>query len=205
MQVADTGTPLASFYVSPLLVDQIKEGQKQVSEMIKLRAEIKGGKKPEFHIRDGVIVRGSRMCVPEIEELKREIMEEAHSSAYSMHLGSTKMYNTLREHYWWKGMKKEIADFVSRCLTCQQVKAEHQKPAGKIQPLPIPVLKWDKITMDFVIGLRRTRRQHDVIWVILDRLTKSAHFLPVSNDDLFDKLAQLYVEEIVRYILFLYR
>ena len=155
LQVADTGTLLASFYVRPLLVDQIKEGQKQVSEMIKLRAEIEGGRKPEFQIRDdGVIVRGSRMCVPEIGELKREIMEEAHSSAYAMHPGSTKMYHTLREHYWWKGMKKEIADFVSRCLTCQQVKAEHQKPAGKIQPLPIPVWKWDKITMDLLPGFQ---------------------------------------------------
>ena len=94
--------------------------------MIKLRAEIEGGRKPEFQIRDnGVIVRGSRMCAPEIGELKREIMEEAHSSAYAMHPGSTKMYHTLREHYWWKGMKKEITDFVSSCLTCQQVKAEH--------------------------------------------------------------------------------
>ena len=107
MQVADTGTLLASFYVHPLLVDQIKEGQKQVSEMIRLRAEIEGGRKPKFRIRDdGVIVRGSRMCVPEIDELKREIMEEAHSSAYAMHPGSTKMYHTLREHYWWKGIEK---------------------------------------------------------------------------------------------------
>ena len=103
------------------------------------------------------------MCVPKIGELKCEIMEEAHTSAYAMHPSSTKMYHTLREHYWWKGMKKEIADFVSRCLTCQQVKAEPQKPAGKIQPLSIPVWKWDKITMDFVIGLPRTRRQHDAI------------------------------------------
>ena len=97
-----------------------------------------------------------------------------------------------------EGLKKEIADFVSRCLTCQQVKLEHQKPVGKIQPLPIPVWKWDNITMDFVIGFPRTRRQHDAIWVIVDRLTKSAHFLLVSNDDLLDKLAQLYVDEIVR-------
>ena len=100
------------------------------------------------------------MCVPEIGELKREIVEEAHSSAYAMHPGSTKMHHTLREHYWWKGMKKEIADFVSRCLTCQQVKAEHQKLAEKIQPLPIPVWKCDKITMDFVTGLPRTTRCH---------------------------------------------
>ena len=77
--------------------------------MIKLRVEIEGGRKPKFQIRDdGVIVRESRMCVPEIAELKREILEEAHSSAYAMHLGSTKMYHTLREHYWWKGMKRKL-------------------------------------------------------------------------------------------------
>ena len=140
MQVADTGILLASFYVRPFLLDQIKEGQNQVLEMIKLRVEIKGGRKPEFQIRDdGVIVKGSRMCVPKIGELKREIMEEAHSSGYSMHSGSTKMYLTLWEHYWWKRMKKEIVDFISRSLTYQQEKAEHQKPTGKIQPLPIHV------------------------------------------------------------------
>ena len=71
------------------------------------------------------------MCA-EYDELKRDIMEEVHSSAYAMHPGSTKMYRTLEEQYWWNGMKKEIASFVSRCLTCQQVKAEHQRPVGKI-------------------------------------------------------------------------
>ena len=70
--------------------------------------------------------------MPEYGERKRDIMEEAHSSAYAMHPGSTNMYKTLKEHYWWNGMKKEIASFVSRCLTYQQVRAEHQKPAGKI-------------------------------------------------------------------------
>ena len=138
------------------------------------------------------------MCVPEYGELKRDIMEEAHSSAYSMHQGSTKMYKTLKEHYWWNGMKKEIASFVSRCLTCQQVKAEHQKPEGKIQLLPILVWKWENITMDFVTGLPRTQRQHDAIWVIVDRLTKSAHFLPINVEDSLEKLAKLYVDEIVR-------
>ena len=103
-----------------------------------------------------MIVKGQRMYVPEYGELKRDIMEEAHSSAYAMHPGSTKMYKTLKEHYWWNGMKKEIASFVSRCLACQQMKAEHQKPVGKIQLLPIPVWKREKITMDFVIGLPRT-------------------------------------------------
>ena len=99
-------------------------GQSLDPQMIKLKEEIEKGKKAEFQIRDnGMIVKGQRMCVLEYGELKREIMEEAHSSAYAMHPGSTKMYRTLKEHYWWNGMKKEIAGFVSRCLTCQQVKA----------------------------------------------------------------------------------
>ena len=167
--------------------------------MIKLKEEIEKGKKAEFQIRDdGMIVKGQRMYVLEYGELKRDIMEEVHSSAYAMHPGSTKMYKTLKEHYWWNGMKKEIASFVPRCLTCQQVKAEHLRPMGKIQLLPIPVWKWEKITMDFVIGLPQTQRQHDVIWVIVDRLTKSAHFLPVNVEDSLEKLAQLYVDEIVR-------
>ena len=100
--------------------------------MIKLKEEIEKGKKVEFQIRDDdMIVKGQRMCVSEYGELKRDIMEEAHSSAYAMHPGSTKMYKTLKEHYWWNGMKKEIASFVSRYLTCQQVKVEHQKPRGR--------------------------------------------------------------------------
>ena len=68
---------------------------------------------------------GQRLCVPDVIELKKEIMEEAHSSAYAMHPGSTKMYRTLKDHYWWRGMKREIAEFVSKCLTCQQIKIEH--------------------------------------------------------------------------------
>ena len=90
-------------------------------------------------------------------------MEEAHTSAYVMHPGSTKMYRTLKDHYWWRGMKREIAEFVSKCLTCQQIKIEHQKPAGLLQPLSIPEWKWERIMMDFVIGLPKTQRGHDAM------------------------------------------
>ena len=145
-----------------------------------------------------MIVKGQRMCVPEYGELKRDIMEEAHSSTYAMHPGSTKTYKTLKKHYWWNGMKKEIASFISKSLTYQQVKAENQRPVWKIQLLPILIWKWEKITMDFVKSLARTQRNHDAIWVIVDRLTKSAHFLPVNVEDSLEKLAQLYVDEIVR-------
>ena len=87
-------------------------------------------------------------------------------------------------------MKKEVAKFVARCLTCQQIKAEHQAPLGKLQFLSIPEWKWEKITMDFVIGLPRTFRKHDAVWVIVDRLTKSAHFLPIQQGNSLDKLAR---------------
>ena len=102
INVEDSGALLATFHVRPLLVDQILVGQSQDPRMIKLKEEIEKGKKAEFQIRDdGMIVKGQRMCVPKYGELKRDIMEEAHSSAYAMHPGSTKMYKTLKEHYWW--------------------------------------------------------------------------------------------------------
>ena len=149
---------------------------------MKLRSKIEAGQQSNFTLRgDGTLVLGQRLCVPDVIELKKEIMEEAHSSAYAMHRGSTKMYQTLRDHYWWRGMKREIAEFVSKCLTCQQIKIEHQKPVGLLQPLSIPEWKWERITMDFVTGLPRTQSGHDAIWVIVDRLTKSAHFIATNN------------------------
>ncbi|XP_074355258.1 uncharacterized protein LOC141693960 [Apium graveolens] len=93
--------------------------------------------------------------------------------------------------------RREIAEWVSRCLTCQQVKAEHQRPSGLLQPLEIPEWKWEHITMDFVVGLPRTRANHDAIWVIVDRLTKSAHFLPINERYTIEKLVTLYLKEIV--------
>ena len=107
------------------------------------------------------------------------------------------MYHSIKNLYWWDGMKKNVADFFSKCLTYQQVKAEHQKPFGKLQPLPIPQWKWNRITMDFIIELPRSRDGYDSIQVIVDRLTKSAHFLPVKVTYSVAKLANLYVKHIV--------
>ena len=199
LEVEDSGALLAMFHVRPLLVDQILAGKSLDPQIIKLKEEIEKGKKAEFQIRDdGMIVKGQRMCVLEYGELKRDIMEEAHSSAYAMHPGSTKMYRTLKDHYWWRGMKREIAEFVSKCLTCQQIKIKHQKPAGLLQPLSILEWKWERITMDFVTGLPKTQRGHDTIWVIVDRLTKSAHFIATNNTYPLERYARLYVDEIVR-------
>ena len=95
-------------------------------------------------------------------------------------------------------MKKDIANFVSKYLMCQQVKAEHQKPHITFHPLPILEWKWEHITMDFVVGLPRTWVDYDAIWIIVDRLTKSMHFLAIRNNFSLDKLAKLYIGEIVK-------
>ena len=108
------------------------------------------------------------------------------------------MYHDLKAMFWWPGMKNDVAEYVSKCLTCQKVKIEHQRPSGMLQPLEIPQWKWESIAMDFVSGLPRTRAGFDAIWVIVDRLTKSAHFLPIRMTYTLEELARLYIKEIVR-------
>ncbi|GJW36076.1 putative reverse transcriptase domain-containing protein [Tanacetum coccineum] len=124
-------------------------------------------------------------------------MHESHKSKYSIHLGLDKMYQDLKLLYWWLNMKDDIATYVSKCLTCAKVKAEHQNLSGLLQQPEIPVWKWERITMDFVSGLPRTPSGYDTIWVIVDRLTKSAHFLPMKKTDSMEKLTRLYWKEIV--------
>jgi hypothetical protein len=107
------------------------------------------------------------------------------------------MYRDLKTDYWWPGMKRDVARYVEKCLTCLRVKAEHQRPHGKLQPLEIPVWKWEHITMDLITKLPRTPRNFDAIWVIVDRLTKSAHFIAMRESSSAEKLADIYVREIV--------
>ncbi|GJS15586.1 reverse transcriptase domain-containing protein [Tanacetum coccineum] len=129
-------------------------------------------------------------------EMLTLIMNEAYKSKYSVHPGADKMYYDLRDMYWWPGMKKDIALYVSKCLTCLKVKAEHQRLFGLLQQPKILEWKWERIAMDFVMKLPRTSSGHDSIWVIMDRLTKSAHFLPMREDYKMDRLARLYLNEI---------
>ena len=152
-----------------------------------------------FRVDDGGCIRmKDRLWVPNDPELRKEILDKAHLSKYTVHPGGTKMFKDLQRRYWWNGMKREVAAYVSRCLTCQQIKIEHQRPGGSMQRIEIPQWKWKDITMDFVVGLPRTRRKHDAIWVIVDRLTKSAHFLPIRISQPLESLADLYIREIVR-------
>jgi hypothetical protein len=128
-----------------------------------------------------VICFGKRLVFPVDPEIRKTIFDEAHMSKSSIHPGSTKMYQDLKQNFWWSNMKVDIAKYVSECDTCHRMKASHLKSAGVLQPLSIPMWKWDDISMDFIVGLPLTARKKDSIWVIVDRLTKTAHFIAVHT------------------------
>jgi hypothetical protein len=138
-----------------------------------------------------------RLCVPDIKLIWELILKEAQQTAHSIHPGSKKMYQDLKKRFWWYGMKREIAEYVVVCDSCQRIKAEHQRPTGLLQPLQIPQWKWDEIGMDFIVGLPCTCTGYDSIWVVVDRLTKVAHFIPVKTTYNSAVLAELYMSQIV--------
>ena len=180
------------------LRDEINKRQHEDPYLQEEIRRIGEGRASEFSLDTHEALRfHGRLCVPDIPEIKEVILKEAHQTPYSIHPGSTKMYMDLKETFWWNNMKREIAKFVAECHTCQRVKAEHQSPAGKLQPLPIPEWKWEEIGMDFITGLPMTKGHKDMIWVIVDRLTKSAHFIAVNQKDHGEKLVKIYVDHIV--------
>ena len=138
-----------------------------------------------------------RICIPQDEALRRLILEKVHHSTYSIHPGSTKMYMDLKQKYWWTRMKGDIAEYVAQCDTYRWVKSKHQQPTRLLQPLHILVWKWDEISMDFIVGLPKTQNGYDYIWVIVDRLMKVAHFISVRADYKGNRLAQLYINNIL--------
>ncbi|XP_073131640.1 uncharacterized protein [Henckelia pumila] len=189
---------LSALTMVPSFLDKIRTGQASDQQLLtwKLKDEAKGG--ALYTVKDGIVHHKGRKWVPAVDSLREDVMTEAHTVPYSIHQGSTKMFKDLQMLYWWPGMKKDIVKFISKCLTCQQVKVEHQRPAGLLKPLHIPTWKWEDVTMDFVIGLPITQRRMNSIWIIVDRLTKSAHFLPVRNNFSMNQYAELYIREVVR-------
>nr|GEZ18300.1 putative reverse transcriptase domain-containing protein [Tanacetum cinerariifolium] len=146
---------------------------------------------------DGTLCLNGRSWLPCYGDLRSVIMHKSHKSKYSIHPGSEKMYQDVKKLYWWPNMKADIATYVSKCLMCARVKAEYQRPSGLLVQLAIPEVKWDNITMDFITKLLKSSQGFDTIWVIMDRLTKYAHFLPIRKNDPLDKLARLYLNKIV--------
>ncbi|GKB09380.1 putative reverse transcriptase domain-containing protein [Tanacetum coccineum] len=146
---------------------------------------------------DGTLCLNNKSWLPCYGDIRNLIMHESHESKYFVHPGSDNMYQDMKKLYWWPNMKVDIATYVSKCLTCLKVKAEHQKPSGLLVQPENPQWKWDNITMDFITKLPKKSGGYDTIWVIVDRLTKSAHFLPMRENDCMDKLERVYLKEIV--------
>nr|GFD18614.1 putative reverse transcriptase domain-containing protein [Tanacetum cinerariifolium] len=170
--------------VGGMLIENSKDPEKPMKEKLEPRV-------------DGTLCLNNRSWLPCYGELRNLIMHESHKSKYYVYPGFDKMYQDMKLLYWWPNMKADITTYVSKCLTCLKVKAEHQKPSGLLVQPEIPQWKWDNITMDFVTKLPKAQSGNDTIWVVVDRLTKSAHFLPMKETDPMDKLARLYPKEVL--------
>nr|GEU47604.1 putative reverse transcriptase domain-containing protein [Tanacetum cinerariifolium] len=193
-----------SMTIHSSIKSRILEAQSEASKDINTPTEmLKGLDKKIERKEDGELYFAGRIIFcwanlgTRLWQFENFLMNEAHATRCSVHPGSDKMYYDLRVLYWWPGMKKDIAMYVSKCLTCSKVKEEHQKPSGLLQQPEILECKWENITIDFITKLPRTRSGHDLIRVIVDRLTKYAHFLAVREDFKIQKLVILYISEIV--------
>ena len=188
----------ATIIAEPAILEEIKLRQMEDPKLKKIYDNLATEPNSEFKMIDGVFKFQNRICVPDISDLKQHIMDEGHKTKWAIHPGMMKMYQDLKKMYWWMGMKRDVKEYVNKCLQCQQIKAVRQKPAGLLQPLPVSKWKWEDITMDFVIGFPRTVKGNNSIWVIVDRLTKTAHFIPIRNTHTMDHMAAIYIKEIVR-------
>ena len=191
---------LGALAIQPLFFEEILNSQGKDPKLLKLKKQAREGKAERFFVHeDGGLRFNGRWCLPTREtSLKERILDEAHCAKFSVHPGDDKMYQDLKLMFWWSGMEKDIAEYVLRCLTCQKVKSKHKRPGGLLQTLEIPVWKWDDISMDFVLGLPRTKAGNDALWVIVYRLTKSARFFPMNCRWEMKQLARAYVKYVVR-------
>jgi hypothetical protein len=142
---------------------------------------------------DGILMYTCRIYVPNDQELKRLILLYMHKVPYVGHPGYHKTIVTVKKKYFWLGMKKEVFYFIARCLECHNDKDEHRHPPGFLQPLSIIEWKWEVIMMDFITKFPRTTKQHDSIMVVVENITKGAHFVPVKSTYKETKIVEIYM------------
>lgn len=156
--IRGTGGVLAMYVAQPAIIEEVKLRQKEDPKLQRIREGIENVPHPDYTIVDGLMRFRGRICVSNISDIREQILDECHKSKLAVHPGQMKMYQNLRNVYWWRGMKWSVVDYVSRCLQCQQIKVERRKPAGLLQPLPIPEWNWEHITIDFIVGLPRNSK-----------------------------------------------
>ncbi|GKA62522.1 putative reverse transcriptase domain-containing protein [Tanacetum coccineum] len=184
--------------IHPNLPSQILKAQTEALKEENIKAENLRGMDKAFEIRpDRTHCIKNQSSLPLFGNLRDLIIHESHKSKYYIHSGSDKMYQDLKKLYWWPNMKAIITEYVGKCLTCSRVKAECQKPSSLLVQPEIPMWNWERITTDFITKLSKTSKGHDTIWVIIDRLTKSAHFIPTRETNIMETLTRVYIKEIV--------
>jgi len=167
---------VVSFRGATFLIRRNKIPSERGCKLQRIRQNLKKGKPACFVVdEDGTLRFQNQLWLHDKEELKEKILFEAHNTRYSVHP------RDLKQYLWWDNMKREIAKYMNRFLTCQKVKAEHQRSIGELRPLEIPTWKWYSSSMDFIMGLPLSASKKNAIWVIVDRLTKSAHFLSIHD------------------------
>ncbi|XP_070036857.1 uncharacterized protein [Nicotiana tomentosiformis] len=168
VRLADSseGGVIMKNWAESLLVVEVKEKQYDDPLLVQLNEGIHKHKTMSFSLgmEDGTLRYQGRLCVPNIDGLRERIMTKAHNFRYFVHPDSTKMYHDIKKVYWWNDIKRIVADFVTRCPNCQQVKGEHQKPDGLAQNIEVPMWKWEMVNMDFVVGLPCPPCKFDSIW-----------------------------------------
>jgi hypothetical protein len=150
----------------------------------------------EYMIQEGLLFKGNQLCIPKCS-MRDNLLKEKHSGGLAGHFGHDKTFAQLSSSYYWPGMRTEVIKFVNRCRICQHAKGKRQN-TELYQPLPIPERPWDAISMDFVLGLPRTQRGCDSIFVVVDRFSKMAHFIPCQKTSDATHVANLFFKEVVR-------
>jgi hypothetical protein len=149
----------------------------------------------DYMIQNGLLFRGNQLCIPNFS-MRENLLKEKHSGGLAGHFGHDKTFAKLCEAYFWPGMRSEVKKFVDRCRICQHSKGR-KKNAGLYQSLPIPERPWDEISMDFVLGLPRTQRGVDSIFVVVDRFSKMAHFIPCQKTSDATHITNLFFKEVI--------
>nr|XP_033514048.1 uncharacterized protein LOC117278694 [Nicotiana tomentosiformis] len=198
LDILESSKVLAYVVSQSSLFERIKARQFGDPHLLVLKDMVHHGGTKEVTVGDdGVWQLQGQICVPDVDGLRELILDEAHRSQYSIHPSATKMYYNLMQHYWWRMIKKDFVEYVAWCLNYQQVKYEHQRPSGLLHRLEIPEWKWECITLYFVAVFPQTMRRFDVVWVIMDRLTKSVHFILIMTSYTSEWLAKIYIMEVV--------
>ena len=182
------------------LIDDIKVGYANDAACRKLIQQFVENEQKDisFHMADGIIYKDNRIYVPDVNDIKSKLINEYHDIPMGGHVGIHKTIERLSRNWYWPKMRKDVEEYVRSCVPCQQNKPSHQRPMGLLQPLPIPDKRWQQVTMDLIVRLPETKNKHDAVFVIVDKLSKMAHYVPTRTDADAPELARLFINNVVK-------